>query len=73
MNAEHKPSDILEVLSDPRVVRAVERALRDQIICRRFQVLRAHATVEEATRILARDFSLSHEHIRTIVYRKQAT
>lgn len=67
---------ILEALHDPRVVAALERALRDAEIRRCFRELRQWgAGAQEAFAQLAdRPWSgmyLSEERIRAIVYRKE--
>ena len=63
------------MLQDPRVVRALELALRDAAIRRRFRALRrgdhgGRVQVNEAVARLVEAFYLSEERIRAIVYRK---
>lgn len=62
---------IIRALDDERVIRALEMAVRDDQIRRRFRLLRqSGVTVSAAVEQLADAECLSEEHIRTIVYRK---
>ena len=63
--------EIIEALHDVRVIRALELALRDARIRRRFQRLRKEMTVLEACEMLAEEFYLSPERVKSIVYRKR--
>ena len=61
---------VVEAMQDPRVVRALELAERDQRIRKLF---RKRKVLEKACHVimqLSEEFFLSEEHIRTIVYRK---
>ena len=64
-------ADILDALSNPRVLRAIEIALRDRAIRREFQRLRGNMTSTKAVLALSASYYLSEEHIRTIIYRKR--
>ncbi len=62
--------DVLEALRDERVVRSLERALRDARIRRSFRRLRRAMTVAEACAVLAEQCALSPERIKSIVYER---
>ena len=62
--------EVVEALHDERVRRSLERALRDSRIRQRFRMLRRRLTVADAVEVLAPEFCLSEERIRSIVYRK---
>ena len=62
--------EIIEALHDVRVIRALELALRDARIRRRFQRLRKDMTVMDACEALAEEFYLSPERVKSIVYQK---
>ncbi|MFQ5572344.1 MAG: hypothetical protein ACE5G0_21925 [Rhodothermales bacterium] len=60
---------VLEALFDRRVLRALEVALRDAAIRRRFRALRREGrTVEEACYRIGEEVHLSEHSIRRIVY-----
>lgn len=62
---------IIRAFGDERVIRALEMALRDEGIHRRFWRLRQRGvTAAVAIQLLAEAECLSEERIRTIVYRK---
>lgn len=61
---------VIEALRDERVVNALEMALRDAQIRRRFRRLRREFTMAAAVECPADAFCLSEERIRAIVYRK---
>ena len=61
-------NDLTEALSDQRVSRALEIALRDVRIRRRFQGLRSTMTVLDACEALSTEFYLSADRIKSIVY-----
>lgn len=63
-------AELIEAMHDKRVSNALEIALRDARIRRRFRRLRGETTVAAAVERLADDFCLSEERIRAIVYRK---
>ena len=63
--------EIIEALHDVRVIRALELALRDARIRRRFRQLRREMTVIDACEMLAGEFYLSPERVKSIVYRKR--
>ena len=64
--------EIMEALHDVRVIRALELALRDARIRRRFRQLRKEMTVMDACEILAEEFYLSTERVKSIVYHRPA-
>lgn len=62
---------VLDALQDPRVARALERAVRDLQIRAHFDQLRQKGVrVADAVEQLADEFFLSEERIRAIVYNK---
>lgn len=60
--------EVIEALHDARVIQTLELALRDARIRRRFQQLRSDMTVLDACEVLAGEFYLSPERIKSIVY-----
>ena len=60
--------EIIEALHDVRVTRTLELALRDTRIRRRFRQLRREMTVIDACEVLAEEFYLSPERVKSIVY-----
>ena len=60
--------EIIEALHDVRVTRMLELALRDTRIRRRFRRLRREMTVLDACEVLAEEFHLSPERVKSIVY-----
>ena len=66
----YERAEQLEALHDGRVLNALEIALRDARIRRRFRTQRARRPVGEVIDRLAEDFFLIEERVRTIVYRK---
>ncbi len=62
--------EIIEALQDVRVIRALELALRNARIRRRFRQLRREMTVMDACEALAEEFYLSPERVKSIVYQK---
>lgn len=64
--------ELRRVLSDDRVQRAVDIALRDADIVARVQACRDDGmTVEDAVWAVHLEAGLSDEHVRTIYYRKK--
>jgi len=60
--------ELTEALRNQRVSRALEIALRDARIRRRFQGLRSTMTVLDACEALSKEFYLSADRIKSIVY-----
>ena len=60
--------EFIEALHDVRVTRMLELALRDTRIRRRFRRLRRDQTVMDACEMLAEEFHLSPERVKSIVY-----
>lgn len=60
--------EVVEALHDVRVIQTLELALRDARIRRRFRQLRKDMTVMEACEMLAEEFYLSPERVKSIVY-----
>ena len=60
--------ETMEALHDVRVIRALELAVRDARIRRRFQRLRKDMTVLDACETLSKEFYLSPERVKSIVY-----
>ncbi len=63
--------EFIEALHDVRVIQTLELALRDARIRRRFRQLRKDMTVMDACEMLADEFCLSPERVKSIVYRKR--
>ncbi len=63
--------EVIEALHGARVIRTLELALRDARIRRRFRQLRREMTVIDACEMLAGEFYLSPERVKSIVYRKR--
>ena len=61
---------VVEAMHDPRVLRVLALAERDQRIRRLFRQRKKEEKAYEVIRRLSEEFFLSEEHIRTIVYRK---
>ena len=61
---------VVEAMHDPRVLRVLALAERDQRIRRLFGQRKKEEKAYEVIRRLSEEFFLSEEHIRTIVYRK---
>ena len=62
--------EVVEALHDARVIRMLELALRDAQIRRHFRRLRKDKTVMDACELLAEEYFLSPERVKSIVYRK---
>ncbi len=65
--------EVIEALHDARVIRTLELALRDARIRRRFRQLRKDMTVMDACEMLAEEFYLSPERVKSIVYDRRRT